>query len=124
MNANKSVLLIGIDPYLAGNVLPSGMDAAKVDAVVQADKARLTDLGYAVDQIYTDLGATAEAVVAEQLQKKAFDCVLIGAGIRVPPPNFLLFEKLINLIHERAPQAKLCFNTDPGNTLDAVKRWV
>ena len=45
-------------------------------------------------------------------------------GIRVPPPQFSLFEKLINVIHKGAPQAKLCFNTNPGDTADAVLRWV
>jgi hypothetical protein len=31
-------------------------------------------------------------------------------GIRTNPSNFMLFEKLINVVHEHAPQAKLCFN--------------
>src|SRR5262245_59468321 len=38
--------------------------------------------------------------------------------------HFLLFEKLINVIHEHAPQAKICFNTLPSDTADAVKRWL
>ena len=72
----------------------------------------------------TDFGKTAGAVVQSQLKQKRFDCILIGAGVRANPSNFLLFEKLINVVHEHAPQAKLCFNTLPSDTAAAVKRWL
>jgi hypothetical protein len=35
-----------------------------------------------------------------------------------------LFEKLINVVHECAPHAMLCFNTKPTDTAEAVLRWV
>ena len=63
-------------------------------------------------------------VVQDHLQQKRFDVVLIGAGIRTIPGNFLLFEKLINVVHAHAPQAKLCFNTKPTDTAEAVQRWL
>jgi hypothetical protein len=48
---------------------------------------------------------------------------MIGAGLRIVPPY--LFEKLINVIHRHAPAStKLCFNTNPADTADAVLRWV
>jgi hypothetical protein len=72
----------------------------------------------------TDLGKTAEAVVRSQLKQKRFDCVLIAAGIRTIPSNFMVFEKLINVVHEHAPRAKLCFNTKPSDTAEAVGRWL
>jgi hypothetical protein len=50
---------------------------------------------------------------------------MIGAGLRIVPPYFLLFEKLINVIHRHAlASTKLCFNTNPADTADAVQRWV
>jgi hypothetical protein len=48
---------------------------------------------------------------------------MIGAGLRAPP-QLLLFEKLLNLIHERAPRAKICFNTNPADSAEAVQRWI
>ena len=63
-------------------------------------------------------------MVARQLGKKPFKCVLIGAGVRAVPSNLLLFETLINVVHEHAPQAKLCFNTLPSDTAAAVQRWL
>jgi hypothetical protein len=58
------------------------------------------------------------------LKTKPYDCVMIGAGIRIIPSSFLLFEKLINVVHTNAPHAKLCFNTKPSDTAEAVMRWV
>jgi hypothetical protein len=82
----------------------------------------LSRLGYDVQMCLTDFGETAEAVVRSQLKQKRFDCVLIGAGIRTIPSNFLLFEKLVNVVHEYAPHARISFNTKPSDTAEAVRR--
>jgi len=100
------------------------MDATKVLAGLKSSEDELTGLGYSVRTCLTDFGRTAEATVQSQLKQKRFDCILIGAGVRANPSNFLLFEKLINVVHEHAPQAKLCFNTLPSDTAAAVKRWI
>ena len=102
----------------------TGMNTAKVMAGVKSSEDELTRLGYSVQMCLTDFGETAATVVQSQLKQKRFDCVLIGAGVRTPPSNFILFEKLINVVHEHAPQAKLCFNTKPSDTADAVQRWL
>jgi hypothetical protein len=70
-----------------------------------------------------DLGDTAEVSLARDLESQTFDCVMIGAGLRAPK-QLLLFEKLLNVVHRRAPQAKICFNTTPADTLEAVQRWI
>jgi DNA-binding LacI/PurR family transcriptional regulator len=124
---NKSVLVVGLDPSLidfSKPGYPPGMDATKVFAGLKSSEEELARLGYQVQMCMTDFGETAEAVVQRQLEQKRFDCVLIGAGVRTNPSNFLLFEKLINVVHQHAPQAKLCFNTLPSDTAEAVKRWL
>ena len=50
--------------------------------------------------------------------------VLIGAGVRLPPSSFVLSEKLINVVHEHALGAEICFNTNPRDTVEAVQRWL
>ena len=100
------------------------MTAAKVSAGLKVAEESLTEAGYDVHVCLTDFGETAEAVVQAQLEQKRFDCVLIGAGVRTAPGNFLLFEKLINVVHAHAPQARLCFNTKPTDTAEAVRRWL
>jgi len=127
MTDQKSVLVIGLDPTLIDFSQPgyaAGMDATKVLAGLKSSEDELTRLGYSVRMCLTDFGETAEAVVQSQLEQKRFDCILIGAGVRANPSNFLLFEKLINVVHEHAPQARICFNTLPSDTAAAVKRWL
>jgi hypothetical protein len=127
MTEEKSVLVIGLDPTLIDFSQPGyapGMDATKVLAGLKSSEDELTRLGYRAQLCLTDFGETAEAVVENQLKRKQFDCVLIGAGVRTNPSNFLLFEKLINVVHKHAPQATLCFNTLPSDTAAAVKRWL
>mgnify|MGYP001278536623 CR=1 FL=1 len=127
--AQKRVLVIGLDPALIDFSDPNyaafpGMTAAKVLAGLTAAEEGLKALGYDAHHCLTDFGQTAEAVVTAQLQRRQFDCILIGAGVRAVPSNVILFEKLINVVHEHAPRAKICFNTNPADTLEALRRWI
>ena len=129
MATGRSVLIVGLQPQLIDFSSPDfaafpGLDAAKVQAALDADAATLHSLGYDAHLCLTDFGDTAEAVVAERLTQKRFDCVLIGAGVRSIGRHFLLFEKLINVVHAHAPHAKICFNTRPDDTAESVQRWV
>jgi len=129
MANSKRVLVIGVQPELMNFSDPDyaaypGMDAAKVLAGLKASEDSLTECGYDVQMCLTDFGETAESVVRDLLEHKRFDCIVIGAGIRTIAGNFLLFEKLINVVHAHAPEAKLCFNTRPTDTTEAVERWL
>jgi hypothetical protein len=127
MTDKKSVLVVGLDPNLidfSKPGYPPGMTTAKVLAGIKSSEDELTRLGYDVQTCAHDFGETAEAVVQSHLKQKRFDCVMIGAGVRTVPGNFILFEKLINVVHEHAPQAKLCFNQLPSDIAVAVQRWV
>jgi hypothetical protein len=126
--ARRSALIIGLDPALIDFSTPEfaafpGMTAEKVMAGLTAGVEGMKPLGYDAQLCLTDFGQTAEAVVTAQLQRRQFDCILIGAGIRTAPSNFILFEKLINVVHKHAPRAKICFNTKPSDTLEALQRW-
>jgi hypothetical protein len=126
MAARAHVLLVGLDPDIVDyskSPVP-GLTAAKVRAAVEGDKAALEASGYSVKSLYVDDGKTAEAVLTAELLNSGHDCIMVGAGLRIVPPYFLLFEKLINVIHRHAPAStKICFNTNPSDTGDAVRRW-
>jgi len=125
MAHEKKVLMLGLDPKVVDySHLAVKLDEPTLRAGLAADEKRLRELGYDAKWLLLDRGETAEAVVATALKEKTFDCVLIGAGIRTIPPMFLLFEKLINVVHEGAPRAKLCFNTVPEDSAASVQRWV
>jgi len=103
--ATARVLLVGLDPDIVDyskSPVPD-LTAAKVRAAVEADSAKLESLGYSVTVLYVDDGNSAEKSLADALTASRYDCIMIGAGLRVVPPYFLLFEKLINVIHRHAP---------------------
>ena len=124
--AKKKVLGLGIDPKLIDVNLAttSGWDASRVQAAAQDAIRRLMDLGYEVQTCFVDFGETAESVVSDILSREKFDCIMVGAGVRILPQHTVLFEKIINTIHQKAPPStKICFNTNPSDTVEAVLRW-
>jgi hypothetical protein len=128
MPTNKSVLIIGFDPqfldFSSPELAPLNLTAEKILAGTAAELQRLRDVGYEPEGCFVDLGETAVSVVASRLQAKEYGCVVIGAGVRANPKYFLLFEKLVNVVHELAPKARIGFNTKPTDTLEAVRRWI
>lgn len=121
---SKSVLLIGLVPELVDFSATPGMSAEKIRAGIDAEEKKLEQAGYEAHHLLIDLGETAEAVIRAKLGERGFDCVVLGAGLRVPPPHLRLFEKVINLVHELAPGAKIAFNTSPADSMDAIRRWM
>lgn len=125
MTRDKKVLMIGLDPKVVDYAhVAVKLDEPTLRARLTADEKRLRDLGYDAKWLLIDRGETAETVVSATLDEETFDCVLVGAGVRTGAPLFLLFERLVNVIHEKAPHAKICFNTVPEDTAASVQRWV
>lgn len=122
--AKTTVLAIGIDPAFVDFSAFPGLTAELVTGYIQAQIERLRAMGYDADSCLIDLGDTAEAVASAALGAKHYDCVVIGAGLREPRERIELFERIINLVHLAAPQTRICFNTTPADTAEAVQRWV
>jgi len=120
----KTVLAIGIDPVFVDYTALPQFTPQMFRSYIDAQLERVRGLGHDVTSCLIDLGDTAEAATAEALKSRDFDCVLIGAGLRLPAERLLLFERIINLIHRLAPKASICFNTTPADTAEAVQRWV
>jgi hypothetical protein len=123
----KKLLIVGIDPKLIDSSMATttGWDPSRVKAAAQETNKRLAELGYEVQMCLVDLGETAERVLSDTLSREKFDCIMVGAGVRILPQNTVLFEKIINTIHQKAPPSstKICFNTNPADTVEAVLRW-
>ena len=119
----KTVLALGLDPVHADFSQMPNLTPQLVRAFLEAQLERVRGLGYTVESCLVDTGETAESVARARLVEQAFDCVMFGAGLRAAP-QLLLFERLINLVHELAPKSKICFNSTPADTAEAVQRCV
>lgn len=120
---SKRVLAIGLDPAFADYSTMSNLTPEIVRAYLQQQLDVVRSAGYDVVDCLVDDGLTAESTLNDTLQDAPFDCVVFGAGIR-GSELLPLFEKLLNQVHAALPQARICFNSHPSDTLEAVRRWV
>ncbi|GAA4696558.1 hypothetical protein GCM10023215_38320 [Pseudonocardia yuanmonensis] len=113
------VLVIGLDPYR----VPGPWDPAPVAEGIAVGTARFADAGVGVESCLVGLDGSddVEAVVTAALDRRSWEVVVVGGGIR----NQLdLFERVVNLVHRHAPDAAIAFNGTPSDTFDAAARWL
>lgn len=121
-----AVLFVGQAPNTIDFSEPGLPDVTpdEIYAGAEAARRRLIDLGYDVAVCETDAGERAEEIVRACLQDRTYACVVIGAGIRLPPDNLRLFEIVVNAVHRHAPDAAIAFNVAPDDSADAALRWL
>ncbi len=124
MTDKKTVLMVGWNPDVVDYSRWPGLTAEKVRHALNADADRLNALDCAAELCFIQDGESAAREVAAALDNGAWDCVLIGAGVRKDEAHLLVFEELVNTVHHLAPAAKICFNTGPTDSVDAVQRWI
>ncbi len=118
------VLYVGLDPALVDFSAFPAMDASKLSAGIAGEIEKLRASGYETRWFPVDRGQTAAAALGQELERHRYEAVVIGAGLRTLPEHFVLFEALVNVVHTKAPAARLCFNTKPTDTLEAIRRWL
>lgn len=119
----KKVLMVGWHPTVVDYSKYPGMTEAKLESALRADEKKLTDLGYDASIGFIFSGESATDQLADTLKDATYDVVLIGAGVRKDDDHFLVFEKLVNVVHEYAPRARIAFNTGPTDSDSAIQRW-
>ena len=124
LDTKKSVVLIGWNPEVVDYKKWPHFNVEKLRNMLEADRDRLIELGFEAQLFYIDSADTAFENTKQFLSLHQFDCVLIGAGVRTDSDHFIVFEQLINAVHLAAPNAKICFNTNPTDTAEAVQRWI
>ncbi|MFB7719607.1 hypothetical protein [Nocardia sp. NPDC056100] len=122
---NSTVLSIGLHPSAVDYARYPGIDEATLTARIEAGEAALRAAGFDLVscQVPADPDA-AEAKLRDCASNGSFRVAMIGAGVRMAGEHTLLFERLVNTITEVSPGIRLCFNTSPETTIDALRRWV
>ena len=118
--SNLNILVIGLDPYR----VPGPWDPKPVADAIEIGMASLANRGFHAEACLVGLDGSddVEARVCAALQARSWDCVVVGGGIRHPEEQLELFESIINLIRQHAPQAAIAFNHTPHDLADAVAR--
>lgn len=86
--------------------------------------SQMAERGWQADLCLIPPDKTAGLALQKQLATTTYDCVVIGAGIRLPPKSLSLFETVINTVRSAAPNACIAFNTRSEDTAEAVARWL
>ena len=121
------VLLVGYDPETvdySNPALPPGMSAEKIRAGLTLGLKQMTDRGWEAHLCLVSPNETAGTTVELHLAGAHYACVVIGAGIRLPPQGLALFEVVVNAVHKAAPDAAIAFNTVPEDSAEAAARWL
>lgn len=120
---SKKVLMVGWHPSVVDYTKYPGLTPEKLETALRADETKLKGLGFDASLVFITDGETAASELSERLKAQVFDVVMIGAGVRKDDEHFLVFEQLVNAVHENAPQARIAFNTGPTDSDAAVLRW-
>jgi len=121
------ILLVGYDPEavdFSDPALPPGMTAEKIRAGIEVALKEFAARGWEADVGFIQPDETAGPTVERLLAPRRYDCVVIGAGVRLPPRRLAFFEAVINAVHKGAPGAAIAFNTRPEDSADAAARWL
>jgi len=84
------VLLVGLKPEAvdySDPALPPGMNAKKIQAAIDLGLRQMTDRGWQAEACLIEHDATAGPAVEVRLSATTYDCVVIGAGVRLPPKS-------------------------------------
>jgi hypothetical protein len=123
----KRVLLVGFDPATvdySDPALPPGMTAEKIHAGIKLALADMERRGWTAENCAINPDETAVPTVEQRLAGDHYDCVVVGAGVRLPPSKLMLFEAVINAVRRTAPRAAIAFNTRPDDSGAAAARWI
>lgn len=126
LGADTRVITIGLHPRVIDySTMPDGVDEASLTARIERGGAALREAGFDVVLCQVDTAPdAAEEQVRAQLRHAQFGLALIGGGVRMIPEHTELFERIVNVLHEVSPGIRLCFNTAPDNSIDALRRWI
>lgn len=120
------MLSIGIHPRsLRYSALPDGVDEASLTNRIEEGNAALREAGFDVVLCQVDTSPdSAEQLLRDTLDGASFALAMIGGGIRMISDHTELFERIVNVLLEASPGIRLCFNTAPENTVEALRRWI
>ncbi|NKY85405.1 hypothetical protein [Nocardia veterana] len=116
-------LTVGLHPKALDYSRFPDLDEAQLTARIDAANAALHDTEFEITPLLVGTSPTeAETEIRALLGNRRFDLVMIGGAIRAFPEHTELFEHIVNAVVETDPAIRLCFNTSPETTHDALRR--
>ena len=121
------ILLIGYAPDAVDYTdpaLPPGLDAETIAAGIAQGLERIRVRGWAADFCAVRPDETAGPAVTRQLGAEAYDCAVIGGGVRLASRGLAVFEAIVNAVRTASPTTPIAFNTRPEDSDEAAACWL
>ena len=121
------VLVIGYAPEAVDfedPAIPPGLDEARVAEGIQRDLRLMKDRGWDAEHLPIRPGENLRQQVLDHLTSRSYDCIVIGAGVRMTTKHVPEFELVVNAVRQGAPQTPLAFNPSPDSSGEAAARWL
>ncbi len=117
------VLTVGLHPKALDYSRFPDLDEATLLARIDEVDRSLRDAGFDATSCRVSASPDeAEGEIRRLLAEQSFDLAMIGAGVRAVPEHTQLFERIVNTLIQANPGIRLCFNTSPETTVDALRR--
>ena len=121
------VLVIGYAPDavdFTDPAIPPGLNEDLVAEGIKRDLQLMRDRGWEAEHLPIRADDTLRGDILDRLASKSYDCVVIGAGVRMTTKHVAEFEQVIDAVRLGAPQTPLAFNASPDSSGEAAIRWL
>ena len=120
-----SVLLIGYAPDAVDfkdPAAPPGLDEEKVAKGIEEDLRRMHERGWRAEHLPIRFDGAIRKTVIDHLRERRYDCIVIGAGVRMTEHHIPELEQVVSAVREGAPTTPIAFNSKPTDSLEAAAR--
>ena len=121
------VLVIGYAPDavdFTDPAIPPGLNEALVAEGVNKDVQLMLDRGWEAEHLPIRKDESLRDEILGRLANKSYDCIVIGAGVRMTTKHVAEFEQVIDAVRQGAPRTPIAFNSSPDSSGDAAARWL
>jgi hypothetical protein len=121
------ILVIGYAPDavdFTDPAVPPGLNEELVAEGIKRDLRLMRERGWEAEHLPIQLGDTLGGEIADRLANNTFDCIVIGAGVRMTTKHAAEFEQVIQAVRQGAPHTPIAFNSSPDSSGEAAQRWL
>jgi hypothetical protein len=121
------VLVIGYAPDavdFTDPAIPPDLTETLVAEGISRDAQSMRDRGWDAVHLPIRADGSLRHDISDCLARDTFDCIVIGAGVRMTTKQIAEFEQVIDAVRQGAPQTPIAFNASPDSSGDAAARWL
>ena len=119
------VLVIGYAPDavdFTDPAIPPGLDEQSVAEGIRRDVQSMKDRGWDAEHLPIRADESLRQEILGHLAGASYDCIVIGAGVRMTTKHVAEFEQVIDAVRQAAFGTPIAFNSSPDSSGEAVAR--